>query len=304
MKFWLALVNVPEVEQYVELARSAEALGFEGITVADHLIWPTRIDSPYPYTPDGKVWWPDDLPWPDPWVTLAAMGTATQRLKLATNIFLLALRDPFSAAKAIATASVLSQERIVCGVSAGWIKEEYQLAGVDFHRRGQRLDEMIEVLRKLWGGKDVSHQGEFFQFEHALLSPVPKRPIPVWCGGGAPAALRRAAHNDGWLGLPMTSAQLYETATQLREYRRQAGKEDEPFSICAMLLEPPTPERLAELDAVGVSNLMVLPWLPSPWDGTSYAPQGADPADLSVKQASLERFAEQVMRPAGAVAER
>lgn len=299
MKFWLALVNVPEVKQYVELARCAEALGFEGITVADHLIWPTRIDSQYPYTPDGKVWWPDDLPWPDPWVTLAAMGTATSRLKLATNIFLLALRDPFSAAKAIATASVLTNERIVCGISSGWIKEEYQLAGVDFHTRGRRMDEMVTIMRALWRGVETSHAGEFFQFEHALLSPVPEQPIPVWCGGGAPAALKRAARNDGWLGLPMTVEQLRGVTAQLRQYRQEAGKADQPFEISAMLLDVPTPENLAELDALGVSNLMVLPWLPSPWDGRSYAPENADPADLSVKRTSLERFSERVMQPVG-----
>ncbi|MCB1676920.1 MAG: LLM class flavin-dependent oxidoreductase [Halioglobus sp.] len=87
MKFWLSLVNVPEVAQYLAIAKYAEEAGFHGITIADHLVMPTRIEeSRYPYTPDGKMWWPDDTPWPDPWVTLAAMGAATTTLQLATNI--------------------------------------------------------------------------------------------------------------------------------------------------------------------------------------------------------------------------
>ncbi len=298
MRYWLALVNVPEVEQFVELACIAEAAGFDGITVADHLIWPTRIDSKYPYTPDGKVWWPDDLPWPDPWVTLAAMATATTRLRLATNIFLAGLRDPFTAAKAIATAAVFSNERVVCGVSAGWIKEEYDLAGVDFHSRGRRLDEMLAVMRKLWSGREVAHQGEFFNFEHALLSPVPKQPVPIWCGGGAPAALRRAARNDGWLGLPMTFEQIRDVAGVLHGERRSAGVSG-PFHIGFSLMDAPEADTLARLDELGASDMMVLmPWIPSPWTGISYLDEGDDPSQLAVKKKTIERFAESVIHRA------
>ncbi len=117
MKHWVSLVNVPEVEQYIEIAKFAEELGFYGISIADHLIMPTRIkESKYPYTPDGKMWWPADTPWPDPWITLTAMGVATKKLHLATNIYLAALRDPFSAARAISATSVYTEGRAVCGI--------------------------------------------------------------------------------------------------------------------------------------------------------------------------------------------
>ncbi|MBW2713940.1 MAG: LLM class flavin-dependent oxidoreductase, partial [Deltaproteobacteria bacterium] len=138
MKHWISLVNVPEVEQYVEIARFAEEVGFYGITIADHLVMPTNItESKYPYTPDGKMWWPEETPWPDPWITLTAMGVATKNLRLATNIYLAAMRDPFTSASAISTASVFTGGRVVCGVSSGWIKEEYEMLGVDFHTRGR-----------------------------------------------------------------------------------------------------------------------------------------------------------------------
>ena len=109
MKHWISLVNVPEVDQYIELARFAEELGFYGISVADHLVMPTKItESKYPYTPDGNMWWPEDTPWPDPFVTLTALGVATTKLRLATNIYLAALRDPFTAARAVSMSSPVS----------------------------------------------------------------------------------------------------------------------------------------------------------------------------------------------------
>ena len=131
MEYWLSITTIPEQDQLLDVARMAEEAGFDGITVADHLLMPTRIDSRYPYTEDGAMWWPSDTPWPDPWVTLAAMGAVTSRLRLASNICIAAMRDPITLAKAVSTASVLSNGRIVLGVAAGWLREEYDLMGVD-----------------------------------------------------------------------------------------------------------------------------------------------------------------------------
>ena len=193
MRFWLSLVTNTEPDQLPAIARHAEEVGFHGVTVPDHLVMSTRIESKYPYTEDGKIWWPDDMPWLDPWVALSAMGAVTSRLKLATNIYLAALRDPFTPAKAVSSAAAIAPGRVVCGVSVGWIREEYQLAGVDFGTRGKRMDELIEVMRKLWSGREVSHHGRFFNFDHAIMCPPPPSPVPIWCGGGSPAALARAA---------------------------------------------------------------------------------------------------------------
>lgn len=137
MKYWISLVTTMEVDQFVEIAKCAEQLGFEGISVPDHLVMPTKVAGRYPYTSDGTMWWPVDTPWPDPWVTLSAMGTATSRLKLASNIYLAALRDPFTAARAVGTAAIMTGDRIVCGVAVGWVKEEYDLLGIDFRTRGR-----------------------------------------------------------------------------------------------------------------------------------------------------------------------
>jgi probable F420-dependent oxidoreductase len=296
MKHWISLVNVPEVDQYVEIARHAEECGYHGISVADHLVMPTRVEeSKYPYTPDGKMWWPEDTPWPDPWVALTAMGVATTKLELSTNIYLAALRDPFTAARAVAAASVFTAGRVKCGVSVGWIKEEYDLMGIDFHTRGKRLDETIEVLRKLWTGKGVDHKGEFFQFDGALMSPTPHGHVPVWSGGASKAALRRAARNDGWLGVPMMVDPLIETIQGLNAMREEMGKSDEPFDVCCSLIQPLKKDVEAQLESLGAHNNMVLPWVVTPWGRAPWLQDDEDVASLDTKKRTMERFANKVI---------
>ena len=296
MKFWLSLVAVRETEQLPALARCAEELGFHGLMVGDHLIWPADIRTPYPYSPDGKIFVPPDTPWPDPWALFAHLGALTQRLHFASNIYLAALRDPFTVAKSVATAAVLTQGRIVCGVSAGWLQEEYAAVGVDFAERGRRLDEILEVLRKLMSGQMVTHAGEFFRFA-GIMRPVPAQPVPVWCGGGAAPAMRRAARNDGWLPLPMTVAQADTAIAALRIMRRDAGLPQEGLAVGLPLAEPVTPKAVAAVEELGVHDLVVIaPWLPSPWDATAWLEPGEDASDLRVKVRTLERYAEAVLR--------
>ena len=294
MEHWLSLVNVPEVDQYLEIAKFAEEIGYSGISLADHLIMPLKVEAKYPYTPDGKMWWPDDTPWPDCWVTLAAMAAVTTRIHFATNIFLAALRDPFTAAKSVATAAVISKNRMVCGVSAGWIKEEYELLGLDFAKRGRRLDEMIVLMRKLWTGKPVEHAGEFFQVRDALLSQVPDVPIRVWSGGASKAALRRAAENDGWLGVPQIKPQLLETVEDLERRRARYGKAGDPFDVCFSLIGRLDDETVAEFEEKGITKNMTLPWMITPWGRTPWLKDDEDPASLDVKKRVMERFAETV----------
>lgn len=296
MEYWLSITTIPEQDQLLALARIAEEAGFHGITVADHVLMPTRIESRYPYTEDGAMWWPADTPWPDPWVTLAAMGAVTGRLRLASNICLAALRDPATLAKAVSTAAVLTGGRIVLGVASGWLREEYELLGVDFSRRGRRLDEMLAVMRKFWTGSAVSHEGEFFCYAESIMCPPPPRPIPVWCGGAAPAALGRAVRNDGWLGLPLDRASAAPMLASLLGQRRGAGLPTDGFAINIALTEAHEPQTIADIAAMGVTGLMIMsPWLPNPFFAAPWYRADADPARLETKRAAILRFADQVL---------
>jgi probable F420-dependent oxidoreductase len=296
MKFWLSLVSVRETAQLPELARCAEELGFHGLMVGDHLIWPTHIATRYPYSPDGKIFVPADTPWPDPWVLFAHLGAHTRTLQFASNIYLAALRDPFTVAKGVATAAALIGDRIVCGVSAGWLEEEYQLVGVDFAGRGRRLDETLAIVRELWSGRPVNYAGAGFHFD-GIMCPAPPKPVRIWCGGGAPAAMRRAARQDGWLPLPMTVTQARSALSQLTAMRREAGLPAAGFEVGLPLAEPVTPAAAEAVRALGVENLVVIaPWLPSPWDKQGWLQPGEDMARLASKQRALERYAAAVLR--------
>lgn len=296
MKFWLSLVAVREMEQLPELARFTEQLGFHGLMVGDHLLWPAHITTRYPYSPDGKIFVPPDTPWPDPWVLFAHLGALTTQLRFASNIYLAALRDPLTVAKSVATAAVLTGNRVVCGVSAGWLKEEYEQAGVDFALRGRRLDETLAVMRKLFSGQVVKHEGPLFKFE-GIMAPVPTQPVRLWCGGGAAPAMRRAARNDGWLPLPMTVAQADTALGQIRIMRRDAGLPLAGFEVGLPLAEPVTQAAVDAVQELGVHDLVVIaPWLPSPWDTHTWLDAGDDRAQLAVKKKALERYADAVLR--------
>ena len=296
MKFWLSLVAVRETEQLPELARFAEELGFYGLMVGDHLLWPADIKTPYPYSPDGKIFVPPDTPWPDPWVLFAHLGASTRRLHFASNIYLAALRDPLTVAKSVATAAVLTQDRIICGVSAGWLKEEYEAAGVDFELRGRRLDETLAILRKLLTGECVKHDGPLFRFE-GIMRPAPREPVRIWCGGAAAPAMRRAARNDGWLPLPMTVAQTDTALAAIHIMRRDAGLPQSGFEVGLPLAEPVTQAAVDAVQELGVHDLVVIaPWLPSPWDVQSWLEAGDDMSQLAVKKRALERYAQAVLR--------
>lgn len=286
MQHWLSLGFVREVEQLVELARLAETLGFTGVTLADHLVYPERIETKYPYTPDGRPFWPQDTCWPDPWVTLTAMGTATRELRLASNIYLMALRDPFTAARAVGTASLLTGGRVACGVAEGWMPEEYALAGVPFESRGERLDEMVGACRSLWTGKPVRYEGKHVRFDEVRMLPAPTSPIPIWGGGASPRALRRVATLlDGWLGLAYTPEQLIPTLEKLTTLRCEAGRGDQRLDVLIGLRVRPTPELVRDLERRGVTGLISTPFFGLPMDVSSF----------EAKRTILEKYAKHVI---------
>ena len=131
MEFWQSIA-VMQVDHLVEVAKIAEEVGFAGVTVADHLVKPREIRSAYPYTPDGKPFWEADESFPEPWVSIAAIAAETTRLRFLPYVYVLPIRDPFSVAKAVSSAAVLSGDRVILGVGVGWMEEEFQLAGQAF----------------------------------------------------------------------------------------------------------------------------------------------------------------------------
>jgi len=235
MKFWQS-VAFTAPDQLVEIARGAEAAGFEGVLLSEHLFVPDAYAARYPYSASGTPDFDAQTPFPDPWVTMTAMAAATSRLRFATMVYILPLHHPLEVAKAVGTASILSGGRVVLGAGAGWMREEFEVLGVDFASRGKRFDECIEILRSVWRGGMTEHHGEIFDFDRLQQSPAPPEPIPIYIGGASKAALRRAARlGDGWLGAGNTPEQA--------EAILAASQADMCGMTRAMICDPEMPDK-------------------------------------------------------------
>jgi len=260
MRFAQALIGA-RTEDFSAIARAAEAAGFASIAVSDHVFFPDQLDSSYPYTTDGRPQFSATADWPDAWVLISSLAAVTTTIEFMTNVYVLPLRNPFVVAKAVGTAAVLSKNRVQLGIGAGWMREEFDQLGQPFNKRGARLDEAIDVLRALWTGEMVEHHGTHFDFERLQMLPAPSQRIPIYVGGHSEVALRRAARNDGWIGVNYPLDQLAEYCATLQRYREEAGTADRPFDVVASPLAIPRPEVIEALDAMGVTTLLTSSWM-------------------------------------------
>jgi len=259
MKYWQMLPWM-EPDQIVAAARFAEEVGFHGVMLADHGIYPLELKAPYPYSRDGKPPMGSDSWYPDVWTTLGAIAAATTRLHMSISVYVLPLRNPFEVARASGTLDILSGGRFALGAGTGWMRDEFDLYGVDFATRGQRMDEMIDVLRGFWTDGIVEHHGRHFDFPRVEISPAPRRNVPIYIGGAAPVALRRAARCEGWIGAGNTPEEVPAVLAQLRGYRAGLGKTMDGFETVIGLTTPPDAAVFAELAAHGMTAGVNLPF--------------------------------------------
>ncbi len=195
----------------------AEDLGYADVWVSDHLAVPTG--SAYP--PSAYVF--------EPLTTMSWIAAHTKRVGIGTTVLVLPMRHPLNVAKSIATIDQFSGGRVILGVAAGWLEAEFDALGIPFHERGARTDEAITMLRKFW---TTDHITESFPVHHSTLVsmrtlPQPVRHIPLWVGGHADVALRRAiAVGDGWHGAFLSPEQTEKRVLTLR-----AGRPEETFTI-------------------------------------------------------------------------
>ena len=261
MKFVVsAAFNDPD--HLLELAVCAEECGFEAMAFPDHVVHPEQLDTPYPYTADGSRRWQAFTPWVDPWVAIGACAAVTTRLRFTNNVFVLAMRNPFLAAKAIATAAVLSRGRVTLTLGVGWSNVEYTLLGQDFKTRGSahRRDDRgaAQALDRRDG---LARRASFYRFDALESNPKPPARIPIWVGGISDAALRRAARNDGWLSDLQSTSEIEACIDKVRRFRAEQGRAGEPFDVMASASDAFTLEGYRRLAKIGVTHVLTLPWI-------------------------------------------
>jgi probable F420-dependent oxidoreductase len=288
VKFVIA-TSFSKVEHLAPMAIAAEEAGYEMLAFSDHVVHPEKIDAPYPYTEDGKRRWEAFTEWPEPWVTIGYLAGQTSRIRFTTNVFVLAMRNPFIAAKMIGTAAVLSGDRVTLTIGVGWSDTEFRLMGQEFRRRGKRTDEMIEVLRSVWTGEMVEHHGEFYDFDRLEMNPAPKQRIPIWVGGFSDPALKRAARQDGWLSDLQTTEHIAECIDKVRRFRGEQGRPGEPFDVMASASDAFDLDGYRRLEELGVTHIMTMPWM-------FY---GGPTDDLQQKLDGIRHFGDDIIRAMG-----
>jgi len=279
MKFWLPIVG-DDYRQLIPLARYAEELGFVGVALADHVALPAHYASVHPS--GGATPFDHRAVFPDPFTSIAAMAAVTTRLRFLTYVYVLPMRDPFSVAKQTGTVALLSDHRLSLGVGAGWLNEEFELLGADPHTRGRRMDEMLQVMRRFWADGTAEFHGEFYDFGPTGMYPAPGRAVPVFVGGKSRAALRRAARQDGWVGMNYDLEEIPGLLAGLREERAGlAAGGAPPFETLVTANAAPSLALYAELAALGVTSTVALAW-----------PYGdPDFASLERKRQAMKSFA-------------
>lgn len=239
-------------------AQGLEDLGVGHLLAYDHVLGADR-NRPGGFT--GA--YDKDVAFHEPLTFFAYLAAVTKRLELVTAVLILPQRQTALVAKQAAQVALLSSNRLRLGVGTGWNAVEYEALNEDFHTRGRRQSEQVELLRRLWSEDAFTYQGDFDRIPAASINPRPAQPIPIWFGGGAPALLKRCAQlGDGWMPLGGPGGKSQACLDALRAHRQAAGLPWEGFGIQAQAqYAGGTPERWAshaqKWRALGATHLAI-----------------------------------------------
>jgi probable F420-dependent oxidoreductase len=250
--FGISYFPTDEVIEPAVLARMAEERGFESVFVTEHTHIPASRHTEYPAG--------GELPREyfriyDPFVSLATMASATERIKIGTAICLLVERDPISTAKEVASVDRLSGGRMLFGIGGGWNLEEMANHGTDPKRRFKLLRERVEACKEIWTEEEASYHGEFVDFERIVCRPAPLQDPhpPILVGGNGPNVLKRVlAYGDAWFPnrIPPDEAMIARVE-ELQRLAAEAGREHVPVSI---QIPPRDPAVLERYESAGVTR--------------------------------------------------
>lgn len=285
MKIGLIPVNVgvSSAKQIIAVARKAEDVGIESVWTFEHVVVPVDYESKYPYSPNGKMGTSPETNFVDPLIALAAVATATTKLRLATGVNILSQANPLFFAKQAASLDFVSDGRFMLGVGIGWLKEEFDALGTPFERRGARFDDYIQAMKKVWSEGVVEHQSDFISWSGFKSYPLPvqKPHLPIIIGGTKGKAFERTAkYGDGWFAPTAGPEQLAPMLDELKKACDAVDRDPSTVEVTAMWIDAAAGmDALRRYEDLGVGRLVV----------PVFALGGGNPLD------ALDKFGEEVI---------
>ncbi len=233
MKFQIA-ESMCDIDHYLPLAQAADEAGFDAFALGDSILYPETAVGKYPYTATGDRDFLDGAPFIDPFQLFAAMSVVTSRIKFAVGVLKLPIRDPVLVAKQVSSLAVFTDDRFILGVGLSPWLEDFQACGEDWDSRGPRMDEQIQIIRGLMTGEYFEWKSEHYDIPSIKLCPVPSQCPPIIIGGHSKPAYRRAArYGDGVNFVSLTEDELVERLAIVHGFRKEYGRESEPFMVSA-----------------------------------------------------------------------
>jgi probable F420-dependent oxidoreductase len=236
-------------DNLARIVTEGEVLGFDYVTISDHIMVPRNLESRYPYTDTGEFPAGTQAAWLDQLATAAYIAALTTKLRLVLSVMVVPYRPAVLTAKLLSTIDFLSKGRLTLGIGVGWCREEFEAIGAaPFADRGHITDEWIDACRELWTAEFPKFRGKYINFDDVVFTPKPvQNPIPIWVGGESGPALRRTAkYAHGWYPVgtnpqfPMNTVSRFKTGIErLHGFVEQAGRNPSEIAIALRVLSGP-----------------------------------------------------------------
>lgn len=251
-------IGMCEPDHYLPLAKAAEQAGFHGIAIPDSICYPEQASSRYPYNKDGSREFLESVPFVESLIAVAAMAAVTEKIRFATFVYKLAVRQAPIVAKQVQGIQVLSGNRFDFGIGISPWEEDFAVCEIPWEKRGKRFDEQIAILRGLESGNYFGFAGEMHNMPANKMNPVPTEPTPLLIGGHTEPALKRAARvGDGWMCAGANVQELEAYIGRINRLREEYGTTNRPFRVFTTGQNAFTKDGISKLESIGVSDVII-----------------------------------------------
>src|SRR5215213_10089277 len=238
-----------EPDSLSRIVTEGEALGFDYVTISDHIMVPRNLESKYPYTDTGEFPAGTQAAWLDQLATTAYIAALTKKLRFVLSVMVVPHRPAVLTAKLISTIDYLSKGRLTMGIGVGWCREEFEAIGAaPFDDRGAVTDEWMAACRELFTAAEPKFSGKYVKFDDVVFAPKPvQKPVPIWVGGESAPALRRTArYAHGWYPVgtnpqhPMNTVSRFKAGMErFRGFCERGGRDPNEIAIALRVLHGP-----------------------------------------------------------------